>query len=107
MKNEKRENDRQANSRASVTATVDAILFLEGLVKYLARNRNDVSHQLKFTHPGWEAVNTSSVETFVGGSLQLTDKDIPVKTAFGSSFLFTCTRGFDGEFHVMWSSSLS
>jgi hypothetical protein len=107
MKNEKQKNGSEAGAPATVTATFDALMFLEGLVKYLARNRNDISHRIEFTHPGWAAVDSSSVETFVGGSLQVTDRGIPTKTIFGSSFLFTCTRGYDGEFQVTWSNSLS
>jgi hypothetical protein len=31
----------------------------------------------------------------------------PVKIPFGSSFVFTCIRGYEGEFELKWSSSLS
>jgi hypothetical protein len=107
MKNGKKDTDRNAELPVTVTATINAIPFMEGLVKYLAQRRYNVSFQLLLTHPGWEAIDTSSVETFVSGNFHFDSNNNPLKVTFGSGFLFTCIRGHEGVYELRWSNSLS
>lgn len=101
-------NNQEQNQPVTVKATIDAIPFLEGLIKYLAERRYRVSYKLDPVHPGWEAIDTASVETFIGGTMVLTDKEgKPFRMSFASCFLFTCTRGAEGAYDVTWSNSLS
>jgi hypothetical protein len=108
MKNNEKENSPEASLPVTVTATFDAIPFLEGLVKYLAERRYHVSQKLEITHPGWQAIDTATVETFVGGTLVLSDKQgKPMRISFASCFVFTCTRKSEGSYNLGWSNSLS
>jgi hypothetical protein len=106
MKN-KRKEEKPAGHPANAIATIDAIPFLEGLVRYLAERRSQVSHVIESTHPGWEKIDTSTVETFVSGNCILPDEKVSTKTPFTGCFIFTCTRGDEGAYQLMWSNSLS
>jgi hypothetical protein len=105
MKNEKEK--KPAGPLPNAVATIDAIPFLEGLVRYLAERRCQISHTIEATHPGWQKIDTSSVETFVSGNFTLKDEKNTIRTPFTGCFVFTCTRGEEGSYELMWSNSLS
>ena len=106
MKNKKRE-EKPPGLPPDATATIDAIPFLEGLVKYLAERRSRTGHVIELTHPDWQRIDTSTVETFVSGNISLVHKNSILKTPFTGCFIFTCTRGEKGVYDLMWSNSLS
>ena len=94
-----------------ITATLDQPELLENLVEKLASRRYDIGYSRETVPQDWQAVETSSTETYVSGTLSfsgLTNNDgASVNMPFITSMLFTCIKGKEDDYRLLWSSSLS
>ena len=94
-----------------ITATLDQPELLENLVEKLASRRYDIGYSRETVPQDWQAVETSSTETYVSGTLSLSgltnNHGTSVNMPFITSMLFTCIKGKEGDYRLLWSSSLS
>lgn len=95
-----------------ITAVLDQPDLLESLVEKLASRRFDFGYGLEQMPKDWKAIETSSTETFVSGTLSLSDdtnsaKDSAINMPFITPMLFTCMKEEQDSYRLLWSSSLS
>lgn len=90
-----------------ITATLDQPVFLEDLVEKLADRRYDIGYSRELMPEGFEALDTSSTETYVGGVNAIEDQGEQFNMPFITKFLFTCVKGKNSGYKLGWSSSLS
>ncbi len=91
--------------KLNVTTALDHPGILERLVEKLAeRHIQTGNHKVKL--PGeWQAIETSSTETYVSGSV--TFEEASINMPFITSFVFTCMKVNNDLYTIAWSSSLS
>lgn len=90
-----------------IAADFDKPELLKSMVEKLALRRNEANRKNKISPVEHEALETSSTEAYVCGSISMDDEGEQIKMPFDSSFLFTCIKSFNGSYEVTWSSSLS
>jgi hypothetical protein len=99
------------NNNLHITATLDQPELLENLVEKLASRRYDIGYSREAVPQDWEAVETSSTETYVSGTLSFggvaNNDDAFINMPFITSMLFTCIKGKEDDYRLLWSSSLS
>jgi hypothetical protein len=94
-----------------ITAVFDQPEFLQNLVEQLAYRRYDLGYGKEKLPHGWTALETSSTETYVSGTvaMDLSDKENAeehLHIPFITSFLFTCIKGEKEPYQLIWSGSL-
>jgi hypothetical protein len=90
-----------------ITATIDQPSFLEDMVEQLAYRRHEFGYwkqKMPFNH---EALETSSVESYVNGWMVMDDSVRHIKVPFTTRFLFTCIKEKVSGYQLGWSYSLS
>ncbi|MDP4264883.1 MAG: hypothetical protein Q8941_20310 [Bacteroidota bacterium] len=95
------------NKSLHISTTFDQPGLLENLVEKLACRRSDIGYGKEKMPLDFEALETSSTETYVSGTVSLSDKDESINMPFTSSFLFTCIKGKDDHYKLTWAISLS
>ena len=90
-----------------ITTTLDEPKLLENLVEKLAYRHCDLGYAKEKMPDNREALETSSTETYVSGTVALDDSGELVNMPFITSFLFTCLKSKNGLYKLTWSSSLS
>jgi hypothetical protein len=95
-----------------ITAVFDQPEFLQNLIEQLAYRRYDLGYGKEKLPAGWTALETSSTETYVSGTLGMDitnqeEKEEEMHIPFITSFLFTCIKGEKEPYQLIWSSSLS
>jgi len=94
-----------------ITATLDQPELLENLVEKLASRRYDIGYSREIVPQDWQALETSSTETYVSGTLSFggvtINDDASINMPFITSMLFTCIKEKEGNYRLLWSSSLS
>jgi len=99
------------NRALNITATLDQPELLENLVEKLASRRYDIGYSREKVPQEWQAIETSSTETYVSGTLSfsglVSNDDVLVNMPFITSMLFTCIKGKEDDYRLLWSSSLS
>lgn len=99
------------NKTLHITATLDQPELLESLVEKLASRRYDIGYSNEAVPQDWQAVETSSTETYASGTLSfdgVTDcDDASINMPFITSMLFTCIKGKEGDYRLLWGSSMS
>jgi hypothetical protein len=98
------------NKSLNITATLDQPDLLEILVEKLASRRYDIGYSHETVPQDWQAVEASSTETYVSGKLSFsgpTNEDDSINIPFITSMLFTCIKGREDSYRLLWSSSLS
>ena len=91
----------------AITTTLEEPNLLQILVEKLAECNSDFGYSLKQVQPGWQAIETSSIEVLVSGSVNFSDKKDPINMPFVTCFLFTCVKAAEGKYDLTWSGSLS
>ena len=81
--------------------------LLEDLVEKLAGRRYDIGFGRERMPLNFEALETSSTETYTSGTISFTDNDEDINMPFITSFLFTCVKGKDNEYRLTWAASMS
>ena len=96
-----------------ISASFDQPEFVQNLVERLAYRRYELGFDKQRMPPGLKALETSSTETYVTGTMAL---DFPADNGSGAerinmpfitAFLFTCIKGKSDPYQLIWSSSLS
>ncbi len=96
-----------------ISAAFDQPEFLQNLVERLAYRRYEIGFGNEKMPPGFKALETSSTETYVSGTMVI---DFPSDTEtteerinmpFITAFLFTCIKGKTDPYQLIWSCSLS
>jgi hypothetical protein len=99
------------NKSLNIVAIVDQPGLLESLVEKLASRRYDIGYAKEVVPQNWQAIETSSTETYVSGTLSfsglMNNDDAFVNMPFITSMLFTCIKGKEDSYRLLWSSSLS
>lgn len=90
-----------------ISASLDQPLLLENLVERLADRRYDLGYGKEKMPVNLIALETSSAETYVSGTLSFTGKDEIINMPFITRFMFTCTKENDVPYKLAWSASLS
>jgi len=94
-----------------ITAILDQPGLLENLVEKLATRRYDIGYSHQTVPKDWQAVEVSSAETYVSGTLSLSGSmnngSDSINISFITSMLFTCIKGKEDNYRLSWSSSLS
>jgi hypothetical protein len=81
--------------------------LLEDLVEKLAGRRYDIGFGREKMPLNFEALETSSTETYVSGTISFAGNDEKINMPFITSFLFTCIKGQDNEYKLTWAASMS
>lgn len=92
-----------------ISAAFDKPELLQNLVERLAYRHFDLGFSSEPMPAGYKALETSTTETFVGGTVSMdmdTDGD-HIDMPFITSFLFTCVKGKTEPYQLIWSCSLN
>jgi len=95
------------NPSTSITAILTEAVLLKNLVEKLADRRYDIGYCFQKVQPNSRAIEQSSIEAYVSGDINFSEKADLIKIPFDTNFLFTCTKCKDGEYNLTWVSSLS
>lgn len=91
-----------------ISASFDQPEFVQNLVERLAYRRFDIGFSQQAVPVGFRALETSSTETYVSGTLHIdeTGNDI-IHMPFITCFLFTCIKGKTDPYQLSWSFSMN
>ena len=96
-----------------ISASFDQPEFVQNLVERLACRRYELGFSKQHMPRGFKALETSSTETYVGGTMAVdfpadtTKSEERINMPFITSFLFTCIKGKTEPYQLIWSSSLN
>ena len=90
-----------------IEADFDKPELLKSMVEKLVMRRNESNKPFTVSPLHHIAMETSSTEAYVCGSVSLNDDENVIKMPFDSSFIFTCIKGANKLYEVAWSMSLS
>jgi hypothetical protein len=91
-----------------ITALTDKPVLLKNMVEKLAVRHCDIGFGKMAVPQPWKAVETSSIEKYISGTLSLDfSKTCQFKIPFVTSFLFTCTKEEEQGYKLQWAISLS
>ena len=97
------------NKSLHITAVFDEPESLQNLVEQLAYRRYDTGYDKEKMPIGWKALETSSTETYVSGTMVLNfnNNEERINMPFTTCFLFTCIKEEKEPYQMNWSTSLS
>lgn len=95
------------NHTFSITTTLYQPQVLKQLVEKLAQLQSDIGYCQKEVEPGWVAVETSTITSYVNGDIHLSDKNEIIHIPFVTCFLYTCQKTKGENYSFAWGSSLS
>lgn len=90
-----------------ITATIDQQSLLDEMIAKLAHRRIDIGYSNQMMPDGRKALDTSSTEAYISGTIAIEDENEVLNVPFITNFLFTCTKEKDNEYQLEWASSLS
>ncbi|MBI3137467.1 MAG: hypothetical protein HYZ15_02660 [Sphingobacteriales bacterium] len=92
-----------------ISAAFDQPALVQHLVERLACRRYDSGFSKERLPGGLKALETSSTESYVTGTLGIEspDKTEHYDMPFITSFLFTCIKGKEEPYQLIWGSSLN
>ncbi|HQU57246.1 MAG: hypothetical protein R2796_00060 [Chitinophagaceae bacterium] len=94
-----------------ISAFFDEPEFLQSLVERLAYRRYALGFENEKVPAGLKALETSSTEAYVSGTVGIETTDPPtsekINMPFITCFLFTCIKGYGDPYKLIWSTSLS
>jgi len=96
-----------------ISAAFDQPEFVQNLVEQLAYRRNEIGYSKQIMPRGIKALETSSTETYVSGTMSIdmtsdtNTLEERINMPFITAFLFTCVKGKSDPYQLIWSSSLS
>ena len=95
------------NNTLQITANFDQPGLLENLVEQLAHRRYDIGYGQAAVPKNLNAIETSTTETYVSGTVAIANDDEIINMPFITRYLFTCAKEKTGRYRMAWSSSLS
>ena len=90
-----------------ITASIDQPELMEDMIERLAYRNKDLGYAETSRTGDWQAVDTSSIEKYVSGSLEVDFENEKMHIPFISSFIFSCTKEEKNPYKLNWSMSLS
>jgi hypothetical protein len=96
-----------------INAAFDQPELVQNLVEKLACRRYELGFSKQMMPPGFKALETSSTETYVSGTMALdfpADSELceeQINMPFITCFAFTCIKGKSDPYQLTWGSSLS
>jgi len=90
-----------------ITAVLDKPDLIEDLVEKLADRRVDIGYSNAAVPVELKAVDTSSTETYVSGTVGIRYNQEIINMPFITCFLFTCMKEKEKAYHLEMASSLS
>jgi len=91
----------------AVYVTIDEARLLKNLVEKLAHRRYEIGYSNERMPSGLRAIDTSTIEAYVAGSMDLQEKEKSMALSYATCFSFTCTKVFGGDNSLSWVNSLS
>ena len=89
-------------------ASVDKPEVLENIIEQLATRRYDNHYGKALVPDSWQAIDTSSIETYVSGRMEFDYTETQrIKIPFITCFLFSCKKEKNESYDLVWSFSLS
>ena len=107
MKNYNNPIQSPSGSTFAISVTIDEVPLLRSLVEKLAHRRYPLGYSRKVMPPGLRAIETSSIEAYVSGSMDIINNDEEIALSYTTCFSFTCIRPAGGENSLSWINSLS
>ena len=95
------------NKHLHISTTLDQPVFLEDLIEKLAYRHYDIGYINAIVPHNSQAIETSSTETYVSGTVAIEENGELINMPFITCFLFTCTKGKDQSYKLAWGASLS
>ncbi|MBS1760840.1 MAG: hypothetical protein JST23_12025 [Bacteroidetes bacterium] len=91
-----------------ISAAFDQPELVQNLVERLAYRKYDIGYGNEKMPEGWKALETSSTEAYVSGTLKIDGSDNNhFDMPFISCFNFTCIKGYGDPYKLIWTSSLN
>ena len=90
-----------------IIAAIDDPELLEHRVEKLATSHYDLGYGKQQVPGSYEAIETSSAGVYVSGIVAIDNSCERFNVPFITGFVFTCIKGNDNVYKLMWSSSLS
>ena len=90
-----------------IKATIDEEAFLEDMVEKLALRHNYIGINKGKKLGVNDALETSSTETYVSGTMAIETRDQQINMPFITSFLFTCIKESKDTYSLEWGISMS
>ena len=91
-----------------LTASVDKPDLLEDIIEKLATRRYDIGCGQARVPNTWEALETSSVESYMSGTVEFDYNETQrIRIPYITCFLFSCTKEKNDPYDLRWSLSLS
>jgi len=90
-----------------VSVTIDEAPLLKNLVEKLAHRHYDRGYSNQVVPDGWKAIETSSIEAYVSGCMDIQEKKGYIALSYTTCFSFTCTKVLGGDNTLVWVNSLS
>jgi len=91
----------------AVSVTIDEAPLLKNLVEKLAQRRVDTGYGYQSVPHGWKAIDTSSIEAYVSGCMDIQGSEEYIALSYTTCFSFTCVKVFGGDNTLVWVNSLS
>ena len=107
MKNANNPDQPKHDLLLSVSVTIDEAPLLKNLVEKLAHRRQDLGFGCQQVPEGWRAVETSSLEAYISGCMDIQGSSEYIALSYTTCFSFTCIKVFGGENSLAWINSLS
>ena len=91
-----------------LTTSIDKPEILENIIEKLATRRYDMGYGTAHVPKSWQAIETSSVETYVSGMIEFDYNETQrIRIPYITCFLFSCTKEKNDPYELSWSFSLS
>jgi hypothetical protein len=91
-----------------ISAAFDQPELVQNLVERLAYRHYDIGYGKERMPQGWKALETSSTEAYVSGTLAIdADNNEHINMPFITCFNFTCIKGKSDPYQLIWGSSLN
>lgn len=95
------------NKTLLISAVFDQPGLLENFVEKLAWRRYDIGYSYAELPKTLKAFESSSTETFVSGTIAISENDELFNMPFITRYLFTCTKEKGGTYKLEGGFSLS
>jgi hypothetical protein len=95
------------NKELHISTTFDQPGLLENMIEKLADRRYDIGYLDEKMPFNQLALETSSTETYVSGTVALESNGETINMPFITRFLFTCVKGKNDAYKLAWGTSLS
>ena len=94
-------------SALAVSVTIDEAPLLKNLVEKLAHRRKDLGYSHEAVPAGWKAIESSTIEAYVSGCMDIQEREGYVAMSYTTCFSFSCTKALGGPNTLVWVNSLS